>query len=195
MKYSICNIQLLPKAADLRKKAFDEFRLNMLIVLLQLLSRKNATKSWLTSSSFLIPSFPGPRVFSTQWFIVWPWKWKRDDQKEQRGRTIRKVMGFILFYFERYLFRGAQLGEAGLNGALVKRKKNAKDSNTNHRWPRRSMCQMNIYSSLVDSTYNCKTQQNATLTRQERQGYCSVRPGLPRRGKSGVMWLVEVVFR
>ena len=34
MKYSICNIQLLPEAADLRKKAFDEFRLNMLIVLL-----------------------------------------------------------------------------------------------------------------------------------------------------------------
>ena len=29
MKYSICNIQLLP--LDLRKKAFDEFRLNMLI--------------------------------------------------------------------------------------------------------------------------------------------------------------------
>ena len=28
------NIQLLPKAADLRKKAFDELRLNMLIVLL-----------------------------------------------------------------------------------------------------------------------------------------------------------------
>ena len=34
MKYSICNVQLLPKAADLRKKAFDELRLNMLIVLL-----------------------------------------------------------------------------------------------------------------------------------------------------------------
>ena len=34
MKYSICNVQLLPKAADLRKKAFDEFRLNMLIVFL-----------------------------------------------------------------------------------------------------------------------------------------------------------------
>ena len=34
VKYSICNIQLLPKAADLWKKAFDEFRLNMLIVLL-----------------------------------------------------------------------------------------------------------------------------------------------------------------
>ena len=32
MKYSIRNIQLLPKAADLRKKEFDEFRLNMLIV-------------------------------------------------------------------------------------------------------------------------------------------------------------------
>ena len=34
MKYSICNIQLLPKAADLRKKAFDGLRLNMLIDLL-----------------------------------------------------------------------------------------------------------------------------------------------------------------
>ena len=40
MKYSICNIHLLPKAADLRKEAFDEFPLplNMAIVL-QLLSR------------------------------------------------------------------------------------------------------------------------------------------------------------
>ena len=28
MKHSICNIQLLPKAADLRNKAFDKFRLN-----------------------------------------------------------------------------------------------------------------------------------------------------------------------
>ena len=62
MKHSICNIQLLPKAADLRKKRFDEFRLNMLIALFLLLSR-NAMKSWLTSSSFLIPSFPGPRFF------------------------------------------------------------------------------------------------------------------------------------
>ena len=34
MKYSICNVQLLPKAADLRKKAFDGLRLNMLIDLL-----------------------------------------------------------------------------------------------------------------------------------------------------------------
>ena len=32
MKYSIWNIQLLPKAADLTKKAFDKFRFNMLIV-------------------------------------------------------------------------------------------------------------------------------------------------------------------
>ena len=32
MKYSLCNIQLLPKAANLRKKAFDEFRLIMVIV-------------------------------------------------------------------------------------------------------------------------------------------------------------------
>ena len=39
MKHSICNIQLLPKAADLRKKRFDEFRLNMLIALFLLLSR------------------------------------------------------------------------------------------------------------------------------------------------------------
>ena len=38
MKYSICNVHLLPTAADLRKKAFDEFPLNMAIVL-QLLSR------------------------------------------------------------------------------------------------------------------------------------------------------------
>ena len=30
--YSRCNIQLSPKVADLKKKAFDEFRLNMLIV-------------------------------------------------------------------------------------------------------------------------------------------------------------------
>ena len=32
MKYSVLNVQLLPKAADLRKEAFDELRLNMLIV-------------------------------------------------------------------------------------------------------------------------------------------------------------------
>ena len=50
MTYPICNIQLLPKAADLKKKAFDEFRLNMsAIVLLRLLSQ-NAMKSCLTST-------------------------------------------------------------------------------------------------------------------------------------------------
>ena len=50
LKYSICNTQLLPKAADVKKKAFDEFRLNMsAIVLLRLLSR-NVMKSCLTST-------------------------------------------------------------------------------------------------------------------------------------------------
>ena len=39
MNYSICNIHLLPKAADLRKEASDEFPLNKAIVLLQFLSR------------------------------------------------------------------------------------------------------------------------------------------------------------
>ena len=39
MNYSICNIHLLPKAAHLRKEAFDEFPLNMAIVVLQFLSR------------------------------------------------------------------------------------------------------------------------------------------------------------
>ena len=32
-----------------------------------------------------------------------------------------------------------------------------------------------INSSLVDSTYNCKTQRNATLTSQERQAYVQVK--------------------
>ena len=58
MKYSICNVHLLPKAADLRKEAFDEFPLNMAIVLL--LFSRNALITflgslWLTSSSFLAP--------------------------------------------------------------------------------------------------------------------------------------------
>ena len=59
MKYSICNVQVLPKAADLRKEAFDEFPLNMAIVLLQFLSLHGTECtdyiSWLTSSSFLVP--------------------------------------------------------------------------------------------------------------------------------------------
>ena len=54
-KYSICNIQHLPKAADLRKKAFDEFPLNMAIVL-QLPSR-NALITFLgrLPVHFLVP--------------------------------------------------------------------------------------------------------------------------------------------
>ena len=35
-------------------------------------------------------------------------------------------------------------------------------------------------SSLVDSTYNCKTQQNATLSGQERQGYVQLKASLLR---------------
>ena len=35
----------------------------------------------------------------------------------------------ILFiYFEQYLFRGAQFSEAGLSGALMKRKNNTKNN-------------------------------------------------------------------
>ena len=35
-------------------------------------------------------------------------------------------------------------------------------------------------SSLVDSTYNCKIQQNATLSSQERQGYIQLKASLLR---------------
>ena len=56
MKYSICNVHLLPTAADLRKKAFDEFPLNMAIVL-QLLSR-NALITFLGCLP-VHSSFPG----------------------------------------------------------------------------------------------------------------------------------------
>ena len=33
---------------------------------------------------------------------------------------------FLYFYFEQYLFRSAQFSDAGLNGALMKRKNNKK---------------------------------------------------------------------
>ena len=36
---------------------------------------------------------------------------------------------FIYSYFEQYLFRGDQFSEAGLNGALMKRKNNIKNNN------------------------------------------------------------------
>ena len=32
-------------------------------------------------------------------------------------------ISYLFIYFEQYLFRGAQFSEAGLNGALTKRKK------------------------------------------------------------------------
>ena len=84
MKYSICNTQLLPKAADLKKKAFDEFRLiNMsAIVLLKLLSQ-NAMKSFLTSSvqvSVSLAKKPGDSGYEI------------GDDRKKRQRTIRKVM-------------------------------------------------------------------------------------------------------
>jgi len=83
MKYSIYNIQLLPKAADLKKKAFDEFRLNMsAIVLLKLLSQ-NAMKSFLTSSvqvSVSLAKKPGDSGYEI------------GDDRKKRQRTIRKVM-------------------------------------------------------------------------------------------------------
>ena len=59
MKYSICNIHLLPKVADLRKEAFDEFPLNMAIVL-QLLSKYFPGMHWSHSSSLLVPKVSLP---------------------------------------------------------------------------------------------------------------------------------------
>ena len=83
MKYSICNTQLLPKAADLKKKAFDEFRLNIsAIVLLKLLSQ-NAMKSFLTSSvqvSVSLAKKPGDSGYEI------------GNDRKTRQRTIRKVM-------------------------------------------------------------------------------------------------------
>ena len=52
-------------------------------------------------------------------------------------------------------------------------------------------------SSLVDSTYNCKTQQNATLTGQERQGYVQLKVSLRIRSVKGIsalfcyIWLLD----
>ena len=94
MKQSICNIQLLPKAADLKKKAFDEFRLNMsAIVLLRLLSR-NAMKSCLTST-LVTRALPNGQRAS---YRVVSEKARRlsgyeiGDDRKKRQRTIRKVM-------------------------------------------------------------------------------------------------------
>ena len=38
-------------------------------------------------------------------------------------------VNFLFFYFEQYLVRGAHFSEAGLNGALMKRKNNTKNNN------------------------------------------------------------------
>ena len=62
MKYSICNIHLLPKAADLRKEAFDEFPLIMAIVL-QLLSRIMLWLHFLADFQFI----PRSQGLSTEW--------------------------------------------------------------------------------------------------------------------------------
>ena len=61
MKYSICNIQLLPKAVDLRKKALDEFPLNMAIVLPLLI--RNALINFLADFQFI----PRSQGLSTEW--------------------------------------------------------------------------------------------------------------------------------
>ena len=39
------------------------------------------------------------------------------------------ILFIYLFYFEQYLFRGAQFSEAGLNGARMKRKKKQQKDN------------------------------------------------------------------
>ena len=51
------------------------------------------------------------------------------QKKAIRYRRVSVVRGttlFFYFYFEQYLFRGAQFSDAGLNGALIKRKKQHK---------------------------------------------------------------------
>ena len=58
MKYSICDIQLLPKAADLRKRAFDEFRLEN-VGCSFFAPFTECSEILADCSAFLIPSFPG----------------------------------------------------------------------------------------------------------------------------------------
>ena len=51
------------------------------------------------------------------------------QKKAIRYRRVSVVRGttlFFYFYFEQYLFRSAQFSDAGLNGALMKRKNNKK---------------------------------------------------------------------
>ena len=52
-----------------------------------------------------------------------------ETKKTIRYRRVSVVRGttlFFYFYFEQYLFRSAQFSDAGLNGALMKRKKQQK---------------------------------------------------------------------
>ena len=86
MKHSICNIQLLPKAADLRKKAFDEFRPNTVIV------SRNAMKSWLTSSSIPDRRSQGLESF----YSVTPEAEARRPEGTT-GTDHKKSNGFFLF--------------------------------------------------------------------------------------------------
>ena len=46
------------------------------------------------------------------------------------GEKAGIVLNFILFYFKQYLVRGAQFSGAGLNGALMKTKKNNTQDST-----------------------------------------------------------------
>ena len=78
MKYSICNIQLLPKAADLRKKAFDEFRLISRLFIYSFFHGMHRLH-FLADFQFI----PDPLVarapsLSTEW-LAWRQNRKRDD--------------------------------------------------------------------------------------------------------------------
>ena len=48
--------------------------------------------------------------------------------KSKTRFTLPAIAQNILFYFKQYLVRGAQFSEAGLKGALVKRKNDTKDN-------------------------------------------------------------------
>ena len=48
--------------------------------------------------------------------------------KSKTRFTFPAIAQNILFYFKQYLVRGSQFSEAGLNGALVKRKNDTKDN-------------------------------------------------------------------
>ena len=50
--------------------------------------------------------------------------------KSKTRFTFPGIAQNILFYFKQYLVRGAQFSEAGLNGALMKRKNYTKNNNT-----------------------------------------------------------------